>query len=184
MGKRDVSRRIHGNLRALPAIRASLATKGHLRVQVSWAAGPNVLGGPRAPQLGQRREVGSEAAKACSRGAAVRSLPVGTLDWVKTLLLNVTVAESLVGEYAELFRGLPRPTSSTWPIHSLSGTAPSASRSAGSSKRPRASRCRAGSGAIARTRGPGGSVRSLALDLSQVIVRPRSRLSARQKTLA
>jgi endoglucanase len=32
--------------------------------------------------------------------------PWGRWDWVKTLLLNIAVAQSLVGEYAELFRGL------------------------------------------------------------------------------
>jgi endoglucanase len=32
--------------------------------------------------------------------------PWGRFDWVRTLLLNLTVAQSLVGEYAELFRGL------------------------------------------------------------------------------
>ena len=32
--------------------------------------------------------------------------PWGAFDWVRTLLLNITFAQPLVDEYAELFRGL------------------------------------------------------------------------------
>jgi endoglucanase len=32
--------------------------------------------------------------------------PWGRWDWVRTLILNITVAQAMVGEYAELFRGL------------------------------------------------------------------------------
>ena len=32
--------------------------------------------------------------------------PWGRVDWVRTLLLNITFAQPLVREYAELFRGL------------------------------------------------------------------------------